>query len=150
MQNTIIFKSALGNNNSIYADAIMIRKIVFVDEQQVPLAEEVDQYDQTADHLVGYHDNEPVCCARILQQNGKWFLGRIAVLKSYRHQQVGILLLQTLLKYVKTKHQPVAVYLFAQKQVVGFYAKLGFIKYGESFIDANIVHFPMVYYYNNN
>ncbi|WHQ36429.1 GNAT family N-acetyltransferase [Spiroplasma sp. SV19] len=150
MQNAIIFKSIVGNNNSIYDNAIIIRKIVFVDEQQVPLAEEVDQYDQTAYHVVGYYDNEPICCARILQQDGKWFLGRIAVLKNYRQHQVGTLLLQTLLNYVQTKHQPIAVYLFAQSQVVGFYEKLGFIKNGESFIDANIIHFPMVYYYNNN
>lgn len=42
MQNTAIFKSAVGTNNSIYDDALIIRKTVFVDEQQVPLAEEVD------------------------------------------------------------------------------------------------------------
>lgn len=150
MQNRIIFKSAERINNLIYTDAFVIRKIVFVDEQHVPLAEEVDQYDQTADHFVGYHDNKPVCCAPILQQDGNWFLGRIAVLKSYRHHQVETLLLQTLLNYVQTKHQPIAVHLFAQSQVVGFYEKLGFIKNGESFIDADIVHFPMVYYYNNS
>ncbi|MBW1242305.1 MAG: GNAT family N-acetyltransferase [Spiroplasma poulsonii] len=39
--------------------------------------------------------------------------------------------------------------MFAQSQVVGFYEKLGFIKNGESFIDADIVHFPMIYYYNS-
>ncbi|MBW3058669.1 GNAT family N-acetyltransferase [Spiroplasma poulsonii] len=149
MQNTIIFKSAKGTNNSIYTDALIIRKVVFVDEQHVPLAEEVDHYDQTANHLVGYYDNKPVCCARILQQDENWFLGRIAVLKSYRHHQVGTVLLQTLLNYVQTNHQPTAVHLFAQSQVVGFYEKLGFIKNGESFIDADIVHFPMVYYYNS-
>lgn len=67
------FKSAKGTNNSIYTDALIIRKVVFVDEQHVPLAEEVDQYDQTANHLVGYYDNKPVCCARILQQDENWF-----------------------------------------------------------------------------
>ncbi|WP_425379502.1 GNAT family N-acetyltransferase [Spiroplasma endosymbiont of Stenodema calcarata] len=150
MQNPIIFKIERGIDNLIYNDALIIRKTVFVDEQYVPLSEEVDQYDQTAYHIVGYNEQEPVCCARILQQNEKWFLGRIAVLKVYRQHHIGKLLLEVLLNFVQTNHKPAAVYLFAQEQVLGFYEKLGFIKNGESFIDANIVHFPMVYYFSNN
>lgn len=39
-------------------DAFTVRKIVFVDEQNVPEEEEIDQYEDEATHVVLYDDQE--------------------------------------------------------------------------------------------
>ncbi|MFZ0474996.1 MAG: GNAT family N-acetyltransferase, partial [Halobacillus sp.] len=46
-------------------DAFHVRRVVFVDEQNVPEDLEIDEYDETAVHLVGYEHGEPIAAARL-------------------------------------------------------------------------------------
>lgn len=56
-----------------------IRKLVFIQEQQVPPSLEWDQLDVEATHLIGYDgQDQAIACARIIN-NGS--IGRMAVKK---------------------------------------------------------------------
>ena len=117
-----------------------IRQTVFVEEQQVPLALELDSEDPTATHFLALTaDAEAVGTARLLDDG---HVGRMAVLPAFRHQSVGSLLLQAVIReaYVQKLDE---LFLHAQTSAIGFYEKYGFICEGDEFIDAGIAHRKM-------
>ena len=119
-----------------------VRRIVFIEEQHVPEALELDESDRICHHvLVRDADNKPVGTGRI-GPDGR--IGRMAVLKEYRGQGVGSALLAALLDYAR-QEQYDAVYLHAQLDAIPFYENHGFIANGETFMDAGIPHRTMFY-----
>ena len=119
-----------------------VRRIVFIEEQHVPEALELDESDSICHHvLVTDADNKPVGTGRI-GPDGR--IGRMAVLKEYRGQGVGSALLAALLDYAR-QEQYAGVYLHAQLDAIPFYENHGFIASGETFMDAGIPHRTMFY-----
>jgi predicted GNAT family N-acyltransferase len=51
-------------------DAYSVRKTVFVNEQNVPLEEEIDAYEDEAEHFVMYHDGSPMAAGRFRLVDG--------------------------------------------------------------------------------
>jgi Predicted acyltransferase len=81
-----------------YADALTaIRHQVFVTEQNVPIDEEVDDFDRAVatQHLLVYLDHKPVACARLLSSGQ---IGRMAVLVEHRGCGIGRIMLRSLLQ----------------------------------------------------
>jgi predicted GNAT family N-acyltransferase len=119
-----------------------VRRIVFIEEQRVPEALELDESDSTCHHvLVTDAGNKPVGTGRI-GPDGR--IGRMAVLKEYRRRGVGSALLAALLDYAR-QEQYAGIYLHAQVDAIPFYEKHGFIVNGEQFMDAGIPHRNMIY-----
>ena len=96
-------------NNKELDDAFTIRKVVFVDEQNVPLEEEIDQFEEEAKHVVLYDDNEPVGAGRfrVLDEYGK--VERICVLASHRKKGAGNLIMHKM--EVIAKEQGISKFL---------------------------------------
>lgn len=126
-------------------DAYRIRFKVFVEEQNVPADLEVDDIDGIAHHVVVYQDGIPVGTGRVFEQDGRYYLGRIAVLKEYRKQHIGSLIVKLLLEKA-FECGAEEVHIHAQIAVLDFYKKLGFIPYGEPYDEAGIEHISMVVY----
>lgn len=122
-----------------YPEIKNIRESVFVAEQQVPLDLEWDGCDDVALHVLAWVDNQPVATGRLLA-SGR--IGRMAVLKDYRHKGVGSAVLEQLLEEAR-KRQFSTVYLSAQKNAINFYAKFGFKVTSEEYLDAGIPHYTM-------
>lgn len=76
------FKMTQDLTSSIYADALMIRRRVFIDGQGVPESLEVDDMEAQARHIVGYQEGKPVVVARLIDKE----LG-----KTYKVQRVAVL-----------------------------------------------------------
>jgi predicted GNAT family N-acyltransferase len=117
----------------------MIRKQVFIEEQQVPAILEWDTLDAVAMHLLGTVDGQPVACARVLNDG---HIGRMAVLPEWRGQGIGeALLLQAIqeCQQLEVTHAR----LSAQTHAIGFYARAGFVVSSEPYLDANILHVDM-------
>lgn len=129
-----------------------IRESVFINEQGITEADEWDEADQSARHFLARYKGVPVGCARlILSDNGDCQIGRMAVLKTYRKQGVGGALISALIAhYLSNTSADTRLFLHAQIQVVDFYRDLGFVEYGEEFMDAGIVHKAMSYPKNSN
>ena len=65
-----------------------IRTAVFIDEQG--FKNEFDEIDDTAKHILIYHDGKAVGVARFFSEDGKeYHIGRVAVLKPYRKYGYG-------------------------------------------------------------
>lgn len=122
-----------------------IRERVFIQEQQVPVADEWDDKDETAIHfLVHNAQDEPIACARLLLENQSLLhIGRVAVFKEYRHQGVGRQLMLELIAYCKKHYAGSPIYLHAQTQRQAFYEHLRFTARGAVFMDAGIPHIEM-------
>jgi len=127
------------------SDAYNVRFQVFVKEQNVPIQLEMDDTDKIAQHIVVYRNNKPIGTGRMFVQDGKYYLGRIAVLREYREQHVGTLVVKSLLKEAFDKGAD-EVHIHAQIQVQDFYKKVGFVPYGKPFYEAGIEHISMAAY----
>ena len=117
-----------------------LRETVFIQEQQVPISLEWDGLDETAQHLLALGDTgEPIGCARLL---GDGSIGRMAVLKSWRRQGVGMALLSQAIACYRQLgiHQ---ITLSAQMHAIKFYEKAGFTVCSEPYLDAGITHVDM-------
>lgn len=125
---------------------IGIRTSVFVDEQQVPLADEWDGLDETAAHFLIKHNGQAVGCARLLVERegnfAQFHIGRVAILKEFRGNGFGRQLMQFILDYCK-RAAPYPIYLHAQVERRNFYKNLGFVEQGAVFMDAGIPHITM-------
>lgn len=116
-----------------------IRTSVFIEEQHVAEAEEWDDEDSTALHIIVIKNGEAVATARLTQQ-GK--IGRMAVLKAHRNQGIGSMMLLALINAAKQRGQQ-DIKLWAQTHAQAFYQKHGFVAHGDEFLDAGIPHVEM-------
>ena len=133
------FSVVKGNWTTHRIELSRIRRLVFIDEQQVPEADEWDPYDETSQHWLAYNDRgESIATAR-LKPDGQ--VSRMAVLKPYRGLGVGSLLLRAVIEVAH--QQSKSVYLYSQTHAVGFYEQFGFHTVGEKFLDAGIPHIEM-------
>ncbi|MFW2945743.1 GNAT family N-acetyltransferase [Bacillus velezensis] len=125
-------------------DAFFVRKEVFVKEQHVPEEEEIDQFEDTSEHIVIYDGGQPVGAGRWRMKDGHGKLERICVMKSHRSLGVGAVIMQALEKAAAAKGAD-SFLLHAQTQAVPFYEKQGYrVTSGEEFLDAGIPHLEMI------
>ena len=123
--------------------AFAVRTEVFIIEQQVDPALEMDEYDDIANHYLAINDDKPIATARWREVDDKIKLERFAVLADYRNSGTGSKILEMVLQDVL--HLNKKVYLHSQLKAVNFYTRHGFIKEGDIFIEADIEHYKMYY-----
>ncbi|KHD85182.1 GNAT family N-acetyltransferase [Heyndrickxia ginsengihumi] len=129
-------------NDKERADAYYVRKTVFVEEQLVPLEEEIDQYEDVSTHFVLYDEHEPVGAGRFRLVDGKGKIERICIVPDYRGKGAGKLLMLEIEDFAKT--QPVTTLkLNAQVHAIPFYERLGYRITSDEFLDAGIPHKSM-------
>lgn len=131
----ITFKHFIGING----EAILIRKVVFIDEQQYIV--DIDENDNTCLHFVEYLNNIPVGTCRVLKyKENSLKLGRFAILKEYRGHALGTKLLNEVEKYA-TENNFDYIYLDAQFDKKEFYFKSGYKSLNlPLFLDENYPH----------
>ena len=118
-----------------------IRLEVFVNEQSVPIEEELDGMDEVCTHFLATIDGNPVGVARLMPSGQ---IGRMAVLVSHRKRGIGALLLKAAVNeaIANGNSRP---FLHAQTHALSFYAANGFEAFGDIFLDAGIEHREMHY-----
>jgi predicted GNAT family N-acyltransferase len=124
--------------------AFAVRTRVFVKEQGVPEAIELDRDDQRAIHFVARCFDKVVGTARLVIRHGSAKIGRMAVLKSFRRKGVGTKLLKRAVSTARTRGAK-RIYLHAQVRVVGFYQRMNFRCVGPVFDEAGIPHRKMIF-----
>lgn len=132
----MIIKEA--KNQKDFFMCMKVRGQVFVDEQHVKSEIEIDVLDQICRHFLVIIDNQPVAAMRAVEHEDYTKLGRICVLKEYRHQGIGEQLVHHVTQLIKGEFR-----LGAQLHALAFYEHLGFISYGDEFIEADIPHIMM-------
>lgn len=125
-------------------DAFFVRKAVFIDEQQVAVEEEIDEYEDCSVHFVLYNDqNQPVGAGRFRELDGYGKVERICVLPTYRQSGAGHNIMKAIEEYA-SQHGVQKLKLNAQTHAIPFYEKLGYHIISEEFLDAGIPHRTMV------
>jgi predicted GNAT family N-acyltransferase len=128
------------------AAAFSVRVAVFVEEQNVPQEEEIDEHDRTdaeARHALVRDGDEPIAAGRYYRIEGTTAqVGRMAVLPEYRRRRIGRRLLDALVDDAR-RRGCTRVALNAQDHAVAFYAKAGFTPFGETLVECDILHQPM-------
>ncbi|MBC7545921.1 MAG: GNAT family N-acetyltransferase [Candidatus Sericytochromatia bacterium] len=120
------------------AEALAIRMAVFVEEQAVPLDEELDGKDSVTFHLLARWSGQAVGTARLFQgETAK--VGRVAVLAGVRGKAIGAALMGAAETLAAT-HGATLVGLDAQTTAIAFYERLAYVADGPEFLDANIPH----------
>lgn len=119
-----------------------IRQLIFVNEQNVPLEIELDEFDNEAIHFISYLNNEPVGASRLRIINDFGKLERICLLKQYRGKGFGKKMVQAMESELINKNVKTSK-LNAQVQAQNFYKGLGYHVVSEPFNDANILHVTM-------
>ncbi|MFM9278354.1 GNAT family N-acetyltransferase [Paenibacillus jiagnxiensis] len=127
--------------------ALAIRTKVFVEEQNVPVEEEIDQHDRltgTAHHFLIQDEGEMVATGRVtIYDDETAKMQRIAVLQDYRSKGYGRVLLLAMEERARELGLHYSL-LDAQCQAEVFYKKLGYETISDDpFDDAGIPHVRM-------
>lgn len=120
-----------------------LRRIVFIEEQGVSEAEEVDGRDGDALHVLAHVDDTPMGCARILVQGSIAKIGRVCVLKEARGTGLGAAIIEACLEVARRQDGVSKAKLGAQTHALAFYERLGFEAFGPIYDDAGIPHRDM-------
>lgn len=126
------------------AVCLKLRRTVFIDEQGVSEADELDDLDDHCLHLLACDDAMPVGTARIHIEGHLAKIGRVCVIASHRGTGLGAALIRAALEIAKTRKGVNQAALGAQVHALGFYEALGFTAIGPVYDDAGIDHRDMV------
>ncbi|TXI00909.1 MAG: GNAT family N-acetyltransferase [Pseudorhodobacter sp.] len=121
-----------------------LRRIVFIEEQGVSEADELDDKDDEAIHLLATMAGKPVGSARLLVLGEVGKVGRVCVLPEARGTGLGAALMRAAVARFGQVPGVKTVKLGAQTHALGFYERLGFQAQGPEFDDAGIPHREMV------
>lgn len=121
-----------------------LRRTVFIEEQGVSEADEMDDLDGDAVHLLAEAEGRPLGTARLLRQGDLGKIGRVCVAAEARGQGIGAALILASVAHFRKDPAVAKVKLGAQTQALGFYEKLGFEAYGPEYLSAGIAHRDMI------
>jgi predicted GNAT family N-acyltransferase len=117
-----------------------LRRTVFIEEQGVSEADEVDDKDDAALHILATEQGRAVGTARIIVSGDTGKIGRVCVLADQRGKGIGALLIRQAIAVLRQNPAIKTAKLGAQTHALAFYENLGFTAYGPLFDDAGIEH----------
>ncbi len=121
-----------------------LRRAVFIEEQGVSEADEIDDQDEAAIHLLAWQGGEAVGTARLILHGRTGKIGRVCVLPPARGTGLGAALICHAVDRLRREPGVTKARLAAQTRALGFYERLGFVAQGPEFDDAGIPHREMV------
>ena len=124
-------------------EARNIREEVFVKEQG--FQEEFDGLDQQARHIVAFDGKQAVAVCRLFFQKEEncYHVGRVAVIKPYRRQGIGEIVMAAAEQCIRELGGTSAV-LSGQVRVASFYERLGYHREGPEYLDEGCPHVKLV------
>ncbi|WP_338762572.1 GNAT family N-acetyltransferase [Bernardetia sp. ABR2-2B] len=138
--------------------AFAIRRIVFIEGQDVPEEDDFDGLDAIATHILAIDESnneKAVGTARFRvtekhKDNSpkKIKLERFAVLEEDRGKKAGQKMVEFALQQIQKKEEfktVETIYLHAQLAAVSLYERCGFKKDGDVFEESGIMHYKMIY-----
>lgn len=137
-------KKSNQSSSKVYADAIAIRRAVFVTEQGISEAEEIDRVTDATWHYVLYDDQgRAVATARMTPEGaGGVHVQRVATLKAARGHGYARQLLAQMASDARS-HGYQSLKLGAQVTAQSFYQQLGYQPVGTRFMEAGLTHQKM-------
>ena len=125
------------------AECLRLRRIVFIDEQGVCEAEEIDGLDAESAHVLATCKSMPVAAARVRYLREVAKIERVCVLRPHRGKGLGARLMTFILAEMAADRRIAKARLGAQTHALAFYRKFGFSPVGGVYLDAGIPHQDM-------
>jgi ElaA protein len=124
-----------------------LRAEVFVVEQTCPY-QDVDGKDPKSLHVCGYSEDGTLCAYARLVMPGvsydEWSIGRVVTSPLFRRVGAGEELMHVCMEYFG-KHDITAVRISAQSYLHDFYARHGFVRVSEEYLEDDIPHMEMLF-----
>ncbi len=125
---------------------LSLRSEVFIVEQNCAY-QDIDQKDQFALHVFLKKNNQIIAYTRIFKPNDYFeysSIGRVVVLKKERASKIGSQIMSFSIKKIEEIFNETKIKISAQKHLINFYEKLGFIAIGEEYLEDGIPHIAMI------
>ena len=129
-------------NSSDFSKLFEIRKKVYVDELDVPIQLEFDEYDETAFHFVVEVDDSIVGTARLVVLGNEGNIGRVCILKDFRRKGLGTKLITSIIEASMDIGLD-RLNVEAKVDVLSFYEKIGFVTEGNEYLEVGVPHKKM-------
>jgi len=123
---------------------MVVRGIVFIEEQKVDWAGEIDEFEKMATHFLGEVGGQPVATGRLRHLEDGWVkIERIAVRPRWRGKGYAKEIVTFMLDHAVAKGAK-KLKMHAQVYLEDFYRKFGFVREGDIFVECGIDHIFMV------
>ena len=123
---------------------IVIRGIVFIEEQGVDWEGEIDEFEESSIHILGEVDGQPVASGRLRFLPDGWAkLERVAVRPRWRGNGYAHGVVENLLEEA-AKHGAKKLKMHAQVYLEKLYGEFGFHRQGAVFDECGIDHILMI------
>ena len=124
---------------------LQLRSKVFVVEQNC-VYQDIDGKDLKALHLIGECGEKIVAYARMFN-SGDYFenasIGRVVIDPDYRDRKWGFEMMENAIAGIEEHFGETKITISAQLYLQKFYEKLGFVTFGESYLEDEIPHIEM-------
>lgn len=141
---TMIHVQKLTTKDAAYREVVAIRRAVFVEEQGVPAALELDGYEDAATFFLAKDGATPLGTGRFRTKGPLLKFERIATVRAARGRGVGTALMAAMERDGAQRFPRHLPYMHAQLDAVPFYEKIGWTRVGDPFFEADIPHFAML------
>ena len=132
------------SNDELYA-ILQLRNEVFIVEQNCPY-QDLDNKDQDAWHLLGINEGKLTAYTRLFPP-GIFYteasIGRVVTSPEVRGSGIGRELMKKSIYYAENLFGKVPITIGAQLYLKIFYESLGFISFGEEYLEDGIPHIKM-------
>ncbi|WP_119167241.1 GNAT family N-acetyltransferase [Algihabitans albus] len=125
------------------ADCLRLRREVFIDEQGIAEADEMDGLDDRCLHILARCNGEAVGAARITYLEPVAKIQRVCVSRLWRGKGIGADIIKFAVDVISRTEAISIIRLGAQTHALDFYRKLGFHEIGAVYQDAGIPHRDM-------
>ena len=116
---------------------LLIRYRVFIDEYKRKINQEFSLKDFKAKHYIFSIGAQRLGIVRIIYENNKVELGRMAITRENRNAGYGSILISQIIAYIRSNSKIESISLYTlDNSLISFYKKFGFIENGEVFFDA--------------
>ncbi len=135
---------------SLLSKALYIRSKVFIEEQKISVDDEYDSEEASFTSFVLFKNNEPIGTIRYAfdHQTRTALLGRLAIIKSERGNNYGLLLIRYIENILKRKYGELTLSFHGQAQLKNYYEKEGYHTSSDLFFEAGIPHYNFVKFIN--
>lgn len=124
-----------------------LRARVFVVEQNCAY-QDLDGKDFDAHHTLGFIGNDLVASTRLLDKGISYenysSIGRVVNSPDYRNLGYGRKIMAYSISKMQELYPNQSIKISAQEYLKKFYSSLGFVQSGESYLEDNIPHIPMI------
>ena len=144
--NNIFIKSFSDLTKEELYNILNLRSEVFIVEQNCAY-QDIDQKDQFALHVFLKKNNQIIAYTRIFKPNDYFeysSIGRVVVLKKERGSKIGSQIMSYSIKKIEEIFNETKIKISAQKHLISFYKKLGFLVIGDEYLEDGIPHIAMI------